>query len=88
MPNNCSKIRCPFNASTFKDCSMTCECEYYTKQLTKGDMIKAMFPHINDAKIEGITIHIIGYTDYEITSDWWNAPYKAEIEPQERSGEE
>ena len=86
MSNNCSKIRCPFNASTFKDCSMACE--YYTKQLTNGDMIKALYPtaEITDHFELGtpigniIYIRLDRYQEMRVQQDWWNSPYKAESE--------
>ena len=56
--------------------------QFYTviptyKEMTNGDMIKAMFPNI---EIEGIggeikCIAAKGGTSY-FALDWWNAPYK------------
>lgn len=32
--NNCSKIKCPLNSATFKDCNLTeKKCEYYVKNV-------------------------------------------------------
>jgi len=58
---------------------------YVPKGATNGDMIKAMFPYFQINEEWKATRHFELRTDCtEITgiatSDWWNAPYKKEVE--------
>ena len=50
---------------------------------TNGDIIKAMFPYIESRLDEKTGIMLVKWTDgttKTFKADWWNAPYKKEVE--------
>lgn len=53
-------------------------------QVTNGDMIKALYPSIEEERIEDI-INIYSLCQHSVTFDteWWDNPYRAEIEVEE-----
>lgn len=58
------------------------------KNATNGDMIKAMFPNAKINEIKGTFDKktLLGYRTWlggrsqDFLSDWWNEPYKKEVE--------
>lgn len=86
--NNCSKIKCPLNALTFKNCNLTeKECCYFTKQPTNGDVLRTIFPKAKHElqkfyEEDTIVFDLDGFY-MRISSNWWNAPYKTESEDKE-----
>ena len=52
--------------------------------LTNGEVIQALFPNLNFTNVLAKMYAQNG----KILLDWWNAPYKAEIEPQESEDKE
>lgn len=84
--NNCSKIKCPLNALTFKDCNLTeKECCYFTKQPTNGDIIKALFPNMckkgTYCEFFFDNKKAVQTNSYmHVSEHWLNEPYKAESE--------
>ena len=62
-------------------------CIEITEGATNGDMIKAMFPnceqkeHIHNGYFEMYFDKDLGNASYmRVSNDWWNAPYKREVE--------
>ena len=53
-------------------------------QVTNGDMIKALYPSIEEERIEDI-INIYSLCQHSVTFDteWWDNPYRAESEGEE-----
>ena len=53
-------------------------------QVTNGDMIKALYPSIEEERIEDI-INIYSLCQHSVTFDteWWDNPYRAESEEEE-----
>ena len=53
---------------------------------TNGDVIKAIFPNVEIARIQANCVIIWidkPWIKCEISNHWWNAPYKAESEDKE-----
>lgn len=53
------------------------------KEVTNGDMIKAMFPNIESRLDEKTSIILVKWTDgatKTFKASWWNAPYEQEGE--------
>lgn len=75
---NCKVIDCVFKGHE-NDFEV---CEDYT--VTNGDMIKAMFPKAWGSDYIDIfnkfTLYIDDDHELEVDIDWWNAPYKKEVE--------
>ena len=50
--------------------------------LTNGDVIKALFPssEVRESLDDLVHYTLDGYVGNYTTKDWWNAPYKKEVE--------
>ena len=61
----------------------TCQQNVGTKseKVTNGDMIKALYPNIEEERIEDI-INIYSLCQHSVTfdTDWWDKPYRTEEE--------
>mgnify|MGYP007112595270 CR=1 FL=1 len=59
----------------------TCQQNVGTKseKVTNGDMIKALYPNIEEERIEDI-INIYSLSEHSVTfdTDWWDKPYRTE----------
>lgn len=55
-----------------------------SEKVTNGDMIKALYPSIEEERIEDI-INIYSLCQHSVTFDteWWDNPYRAESEEEE-----
>ena len=50
-----------------------------SEKVTNGDMIKALYPNIEEERIEDI-INIYSLCEHSVTfdTDWWDKPYRTE----------
>lgn len=55
-------------------------CHDCLKEMTNGDMIKAMFPNIESIDAPLLKVYVMVYTkDHKcmrFDADWWDAPYE------------
>lgn len=51
-------------------------------EMTNGDVIKALFPssEVRESMDDLVHYTLDGYVGNYTTKDWWNAPYKKEVE--------
>ena len=81
--NECSQIRCPFNITTFENCSMTKkDCPYFTRQFTNGEILKAIFPDLGSYTKSGSVLRFKpknSHYYFTIGEDWWDTLYKGDV---------